>query len=397
VASEIEKFRKYPRIRAPKGMWVAWKSSAQTTTSRAEVMGLGGLFLQAAKTPSDGSTIDLIFDLPTGQVRGRAIVRNSKPGKGMGIQFVQMKPEDRAKLHRFLSAAEQVSAQIPVGAPAARSAPENLGPAASHPSHGSTLRAGLNWQLAISPRSEKAARIRFEREVTQLIELTGKSTYYQLLEVTSETPGVQVKKSYYSLVRKFHPDNHMGNRELITPLKNLMVVISEAYKTLANEERRAAYDKSLAAAGGFRMQREKTGAEESLDEWMNRANECLRAKNFVGSIVWLRKCHEAAPESALYLAMLARSLGTISQYENEAVELFQKAINLDPWKVPVYLQFGELLEEMELPERARSVYSKLLEISPTNAKAHERLALLEPEEDGEKRSSRIPNLFGRKN
>jgi curved DNA-binding protein CbpA len=392
VASEVDKFRKYPRIRAPKGMWVAWKSSAQTTTSRAEVMGLGGLFLQAAKTPSDGSTIDLIFDLPTGQVRGRAIVRNSKPGKGMGIQFVQMKPEDRAKLHRFLSAAEQVSAQIPVSAPAASSAPANLRPAASATS---TLRAG-NWQLAISPRSEKAARLRFEREVTQLIELTGKSTYYQLLEVTSETPGVQVKKSYYSLVRKFHPDNHMGNRELITPLKNLMVVISEAYKTLANEERRAAYDKSLASAG-FRMQREKTGAEESLDEWMNRANECLRAQNFVGSIVWLRKCHEAAPESALYLAMLARSLGTISQYENEAVELFQKAINLDPWKVPVYLQFGELLEEMELPERARSVYSKLLEISPLNAKAHERLALLEPDEDGEKRSSRIPNLFGRKN
>jgi curved DNA-binding protein CbpA len=373
-------------------MWVAWKSSAQTTTSRAEVMGLGGLFLQAAKTPSDGSTIDLIFDLPTGQVRGRAIVRNSKPGKGMGIQFVQMKPEDRAKLHRFLSAAEQVSAQIPVSAPAANSAPANLRPAASTTS---TLRAG-NWQLAISPRSEKAARLRFEREVTQLIELTGKSTYYQLLEVTSETPGVQVKKSYYSLVRKFHPDNHMGNRELITPLKNLMVVISQAYKTLANEERRAAYDKSLASAG-FRMQREKTGAEESLDEWMNRANECLRAQNFVGSIVWLRKCHEAAPESALYLAMLARSLGTISQYENEAVELFQKAINLDPWKVPVYLQFGELLEEMELPERARSVYSKLLDISPTNAKAHERLALLEPDEDGEKRSSRMPHLFGRKN
>jgi curved DNA-binding protein CbpA len=356
-------------------------------------MGLGGLFLQAAKTPSDGSTIDLIFDLPTGQVRGRAIVRNTKPGKGMGIQFVQMKPEDRAKLHRFLSAAEQVSAQIPATAPAANSAPANLGPAASRPS---SVRVG-NWQLAISPRSEKAARIRFEKEVRQLIELTGKSTYYQLLEVTSDTPGVQVKKSYYSLVRKFHPDNHMGNRELITPLKNLMVVISQAYKTLTNEERRAAYDKSLAAAGGFRMQREKTGAEESLDEWMNRANECLRAKNFVGSIVWLRKCHEAAPESALYTAMLARSLGSISQYENEAVELFQKAIDMDPWKVPVYLQFGELLEEMELPERARHVYSKLLEISPTNAKAHERLELLEPEEDGEKRSSRMPGLFGRKN
>lgn len=392
MPSEVDKFRKYPRIRAPKGMWVAWKSSAQTTTSRAEVMGLGGLFLQAAKPPNDGSTIDLIFDLPTGQVRGRAIVRNSTPGKGMGIQFVQMKPEDRAKLHRFLSAQQSIP-QAPVAASAANSAPAIPLVAAPH----SAPSYPVTWQLAISPGSKRSAQLRFEREVRQLIELTGKSTYYQLLEVSSETPGAEVKKNYYSLVRKFHPDNHMGNRELITPLKNLMVVISEAYKTLANEEKRAAYDKSLAAAGGFSMQREKTGAEESIDEWLNRANECLRANNFVGSIVWLRKCHEAAPESALYLAMLARSLGTISQYESEAVELFQKAIDLDPWKVPVYLQFGELLEEMELPERACEVYSKVLEINPTNAKAHERLELLKPDEVAEKRSSRIPHLFGRKN
>jgi DnaJ-class molecular chaperone len=95
--------------------------------------------------------------------------------------------------------------------------------------------------------------------VRQLIELTGKATYYQLLEVTSDSPAVHVKKSYYSLVRKFHPDNHMGSRELITPLKNLMVVISEAYKTLGNEEKRAAYDKRLAAMGGFSMHREKNG------------------------------------------------------------------------------------------------------------------------------------------
>lgn len=371
-------------------MWVAWKSSAQTTTSRAEVMGLGGLFLQAAKTPNDGSTIDLIFDLPTGQVRGRAIVRNSSPGKGMGIQFVQMKPEDRAKLHRFLSG-QQDSLQAAASAPAANSAP-----AASHSaaSHSATPRPA-KWQLAVSPRNEKMARLRFEREVKQLIEMTGKSTYYQLLEVSSDTPGVQVKKNYYSLVRKFHPDNHMGNRELITPLKNLMVVISEAYKTLANEEKRAAYDKSLDAAGGFKMQRGKSGTEESIDEWLSRANECLRAKNFLGSVVWLRKCLEASPEQALYHAMLARSLGTIPQYQDEAIERFQKAIELDPWKVPVYIQFAELLEEMQFPERAYVVYSKLLEISPTNAKAHERLAELQAEGNGEKEL--ISHFFGRKN
>ena len=353
-------------------------------------MGLGGLFLQAAQAPSDGSYIELIFDLPTGQVRGRAIVRDSKPGKGMGIQFVQMKPEDRAKLHRFLSALE-VAPQAPSVAVAANPVPAIPHSATAH----ATASRPATWKLAVSPISEKMARRRFESDVKQLIELTGKSTYYQLLEVSSDTPGVQVKKNYYSLVRKFHPDNHMGNRELITPLKNLMVVISEAYKTIGNQEKRAAYDKRLAAMGGFSMHREKTGTEESINEWLNRANECLRAQNFVGSIVWLRKCHEAAPESALYLAMLARSLGTIAQYEEEAVGLFQKAIELDPWKVPVYLQFAELLEEMQLLERACDVYSKLLEISPTNAKAHERLAELQAEGKGEKQL--ISHFFSRKN
>ena len=69
-----------------------------------------------------------------------------------------------------------------------------------------------------------------------------------------------------------------GKPRVITPLKDLMVVISEAYKTLGNEEKRAAYDKRLAAMGGFSMHREKTDTAESIEGWHERANECLRAK-----------------------------------------------------------------------------------------------------------------------
>ncbi len=373
--------RKYPRIRAPKGTWVGWKSAAHMTTSLAETMGLGGLFLHTANPPSQGSNIELIFDLPTGQIRARAVVRSLMPGKGMGIQFVQMRPEDRAKLHRYLSGQE--GSQTP-----SRLAPGAHSRAATRPA--------ANSQLALSPRSAEAARFRFEREIRELVSLTGKATYYQLLGVTSESPGSEVKKSYYSLVRKFHPDNHMGKCELITSLKDLMVVISEAYKTLGSDEKRAAYDKRLAARGGFTMHREKTGIEESVEEWIKRANECLGAKNFLGSVVWLRKCVEAAPEQALYRAMLARSLGKIPQYQEEAIEHFQKAIILDPWREVVYVLFAELLEEMQHLARARDIYSKLLEFNPLHSKAHERLAALQADEKVEKSLSRVPHLFGRK-
>jgi len=365
-------------------MWVGWKSAKQTCTSLAEVMGLGGLFLHTANPPSEGSSIELIFDLPTGQVRARAIVRSLQPNKGMGIQFVQMRPEDRAKLNKYLSLPEL----SPIGSQVMP--PANAKPASAHSVHSAPS------YLALSLRSEEAGQRRFERDLRQLIELTGKGTYYQLLGVTSESPLSQVKKSYHALARKFHPDAHMGNRSLDAPVRDLMVIITEAYKTLENEEKRTAYDKRLAARGGFSMHREKTTAEESIQEWLKRANECLRAKNFVGSVVWLRKCIQLSPHNALYHATLARSLSTIPQYHEEAIEHFQAAIKLDPWREPIYLHFAELLQEMQLPERASEIYSQLLEFNPLHVQAREKLAELTSQTQTAKHSSRIPHLFGRK-
>jgi curved DNA-binding protein CbpA len=378
MSSEPKIPRKYPRVRAPKGMWVGWKSAKQTCTSLAEVMGLGGLFLHTATPPSEGSSIELIFDLPNGQVRARAIVRSLQPNKGMGIQFVQMRPEDRAKLNKYLSL-QQLSPIVDEVIPRASGAK----PTSAHSVHSAPS------YLALSLRSEEAAQRRFERDLHQLIELTGKGTYYQLLGVTSESPLSQVKKSYHALARKFHPDAHVGNRSLDAPVRDLMVIITEAYRTLENEEKRTAYDKRLAARGGFSMHREKTTAEESIQEWLKRANECLRANNFVGSVVWLRKCIQLSPDNALY--------STIPQYHEEAIEHFQAAIKLDPWREQIYLQFAGLLQEMQLLEHAGEVYARLLEFNPMHVQAREKLAELTSLTQPAKHSSRIPHLFGRKN
>jgi tetratricopeptide (TPR) repeat protein len=357
-------------------MLVGWKSVNQTSTSHAGTMSLGGIFLHASNPPSEGSPIEIILELPTGQIRARAIVRNLTSGKGMGIQFVEMKPQDRAKLTKFLAQEEDAQKNVPVGAPA-KSRPSNA-------------------QLAIWYRREEAVQIQFELELRRLIELTGKSTYYQLLGVTSDSPASLVRKSYHSLARKFHPDNHMGNRELVASLKDVMAVITEAYRTLANDEKRAAYDKRLAATGAFTMGRKKTGTAENVEEWFKRANDSIRARNFVGSIVWLRKCVEASAGNAVYRAMLARSLATVPQYRKEAITHFRKAIELDPWREPVYIQFAELCEKMELAELTHAIYSKLLEVNPAHPEALERLAAIEAAQKGQKSPGLVSQLLGKK-
>jgi curved DNA-binding protein CbpA len=362
-------------------MRVRWKSDGKTSASRLENVGLGGLYLHAANPAREGTMIDVILDLPTGQVYARAKVRRSTPAKGMGLQFIQMTPEDRAKLHKYLAAPE-VSTKIPAAASAAESQPAKL--------------SSTNSQLIISPRREEQAQLRFEREVRRLIELTGRGSYYQLLGVTSECTADQAKKSFYSLARRFHPDHHARSDELAARLKELMSVITEAYKTLANEDTRAAYDKALAKMGALNIHRERRATEESIEGWLERANQCLRAKNFAGSVVWLRKCVEAAPEHALYRAMLARSLATLPQYHNQAIDHFQKALELDPWKESVYIQFAELLEKMKLPSRARDVYSRLLDVCPEHAKACERLATLEPAKKETKPAAWLAHLLSKK-
>ncbi len=362
-------------------MRVRWKSDGKTIASRLENVGLGGLYLHAANPAHEGAMIDVVLDLPTGQVYARAKVRRSTPAKGMGLQFVQMTPEDRATLHRYLATPE-VSAKSSAAAPAANVQPPKLSSASS--------------KLVISPRREEQGQLRFEREVRRLIELTGRGTYYQLLGVSSEFTATEIKKSFYSLARKFHPDNHARSGELVARLKDLMTVITGAYKTLANDEGRSAYDKALAKMGALSMHREKRDTKESVEGWLERANQCLRAKNFAGSIVWLRKCVEAAPEHPSYHAVLARSLATLPQYYNEAIEHFQKAIDLDPWKEPVYLHFGELLEKMGLSSRARGVYSRLLDVCPEHAKACKRLATLEPARTTQKPAAWLAHLLNKK-
>ena len=94
--------RRYERISLPQGMFVAWYGGGDQQISRAQTLGMGGAFLTAVNPPAVGTTLRLVFEVPGGSVRADGIVRNVAPGKGMGIEFVKMGPQDRILLDRLL-------------------------------------------------------------------------------------------------------------------------------------------------------------------------------------------------------------------------------------------------------------------------------------------------------
>jgi curved DNA-binding protein CbpA len=252
-----------------------------------------------------------------------------------------------------------------------------------------------------APSKEKPESVKqFEEEIRKFIELAAKSNHYELLGITTDCAPPQIKQSFHALARKFHPDHHMGQSELVGLLQEVMGRLTEAYRTLVDNEKRAHYDKQLAERGAFVLGQEKTETEETLDECLIQAKQCLRAHNYPGSIMWLRKCVELAPDVAKYHAILARSLAAIPQYRQDAVHHFKRAIDLDAWNTSTYFQFAELYELMHLPWRAVPLYQKILEIDPEHNKANERLAQLEALQKQEKRSKQplrfVSRIFQRK-
>jgi hypothetical protein len=102
TATKTPILRRYPRVGLPKGMSVAWQAGGERIVSRIGTIGLGGLFIYTKRTATVGDVVRLVFDVPGGEVRARAVVRSYQPGRGMGLEFTAMQLEARARLTQLL-------------------------------------------------------------------------------------------------------------------------------------------------------------------------------------------------------------------------------------------------------------------------------------------------------
>jgi len=94
--------RQYARLSSPKGTILAWQNAGVKKVSGVANVGLGGLYIRTVEPPPAGTYIQLLFDVPAGEVRARAVVQRSQAKKGMGVKIVAMQQEDRARFAGWL-------------------------------------------------------------------------------------------------------------------------------------------------------------------------------------------------------------------------------------------------------------------------------------------------------
>ena len=75
--------------------------------------------------------------------------------------------------------------------------------------------------------------------------------YYELLEIAPAAPADEVKKAFRLQIARYHPDKvqHLG-KEFQNMAAHRAAELTEAYRILSDEGRRAEYDRTFAEAGG---------------------------------------------------------------------------------------------------------------------------------------------------
>ena len=81
--------------------------------------------------------------------------------------------------------------------------------------------------------------------------MSEKRDYYEVLGVSRNATGAEIKKAYRKLALKFHPDKNEGDPAAEDKFKEA----AEAYEILSNAEKKQRYDQyghaGMGGAGGF--------------------------------------------------------------------------------------------------------------------------------------------------
>lgn len=233
-------------------------------------------------------------------------------------------------------------------------------------------------------------------EVLAFKEKLQTSNYYQVLGLAKDASEKDIKKAYFLLARKFHPDRF--DRSL-SPQHRALVEdvfdsITKAYRTLTSRELRKGYDLKTPVAGAGESGRDLL---KKADHKFRQAKTLYSQGRYEDSIVLLEEVTRLNKTKGTYFLLLALSEAKKASMHKKAEEDFLKAIELEPWNPECYVGLGMLYKQEGMVLKAAKLFQKALEYDDDHEIARKELDALR---GGEKKTGLkglfSKNLFGTK-
>ena len=180
--------------------------------------------------------------------------------------------------------------------------------------------------------------------------------YYQLLGVAPSASAAEIRRAYAHLAREKHPDRFTDPAEK-RRAETAFQEITAAFNALMNPRSREEHDQT-------RHRPTPRTPEEVATDSFERAHPLLEEGQIEAAITLLRTAVHHAPEKAAYHAALGRALGRVPALAREAVQVLERAAQLEPRNAAVFADLAVVLARQGLKLRAQKALEAALRIAP---------------------------------
>ncbi len=209
----------------------------------------------------------------------------------------------------------------------------------------------------------------FLKEVEALYSRLDTMTHYEVLGLRGNPSQSEIKKTYYQLVKRFHPDRYyrIGHDELKNKLSKIFARINQAYTVLTDSAKKEEYDASL--------NKDTRSTDSALDRF-EEGLELFKQKAYSDAVIQLGQAvylDGSKPKYHFYYGLALREVGKYKDAERALL----KAIELWPQNADYVTELGYLYLRLGMKLRAKKTFERALIIDPEQKRAKEGLRMTE--------------------
>jgi curved DNA-binding protein CbpA len=231
-----------------------------------------------------------------------------------------------------------------------------------------------------------------------------KATIYDLLGIPMTASDAEVKRAYYAMAKKYHPDRHHSPhlRDIHGLLEELFGKITDAYQTLSSPLTRSRYDAKIRADGppaaasagdvaALSDEASEAVRRRAAEEQFREGQRHFDEMHFFDAIQCLREAVRLHPKKS-YHKLLGQALMKNPKWLREAEEQFRLALKMDPFDAECYVGLGEIYEGEGMNTRAQKMYEQAATCDPENKAVQKKMGARR----GASPVGALRKLFGRR-
>jgi curved DNA-binding protein CbpA len=241
----------------------------------------------------------------------------------------------------------------------------------------------------------------FRAEIESLDARIDQLSYYEVLDVQPTADAKAIRRSFFTLARKWHPDRlEDGLDDLAPTVTRVFAKMTEAHRILGSAQQRAEYDR-LQESGSAVDEQEVVQRVLRAATTFRRAEVLAKKRDFPRAEKLAEKAVQDDPDQAEYLALYAwvaaqhRVADGDTQLE-DLVGLVEKAMQMQEQNMRVHYYRAVVFKLAGRDKAAQKAFRFVVENDPHNVDAARELRLFKMRSDEvepEKRPGFISRFF----